>query len=56
MVEMKIEEVDEVEETNDQQLLRQKEENNFSFTPDEIKMLKKIHYHYGLSFWIKMKI
>tara|TARA_Y100000593_G_scaffold91468_1_gene180307 strand:- start:1628 stop:2248 length:621 start_codon:yes stop_codon:yes gene_type:complete len=42
MVEMKIEEVDEVEETNDQQLLRQKEENNFSFTPDEIKMLKKI--------------
>jgi len=42
MVEMKIEEVDEVEETNDQQLLRLKEENNFSFTPDEIKMLKKI--------------
>lgn len=42
MVEMNIEEVDEVEETNDQQLLRLKEENNFSFTPDEIKMLKKI--------------
>lgn len=39
MVEMNVEEV---EETENQTLLRLKEENNFSFTPDEIKMLKKI--------------
>ena len=37
-----VETIEETQETEDQMLLRMKEENNFSFTPDEIKMLKKI--------------
>ena len=39
MVEM---EVKEVEDTPEQTQLRKKEENNFSFSDEEIKMLKKI--------------